>query len=89
MTGKERKFIDDMIRCRRIDFARLGMMVEVYGDIGTIVGMNGSANLDVVFANQQKYGKHKHNCHPTCEVRYFDSDGKVIADYTSKKEAAI
>lgn len=81
MTKKEKQFIDDMRRCRGIDFARIGMMVEVYGDIGTIVGMNGSANLDVVFANQQKYGKHKHNCHPTCSVRYFDGEGKVIAEF--------
>lgn len=81
MTKKERQFIDDMKRCRGIDFARIGMMVEVYGDVGTIVGMNGSANLDVVFANQQKYGKHKHNCHPTCSVRYFDGEGKVIAEF--------
>lgn len=81
MTKKEKQFIDDMIRCRGIDFARVGMMVEVYGDVGTIVGMNGSANLDVVFANQQKYGKHKHNCHPTCSVKYFDGEGNVIAQY--------
>lgn len=85
---KDEQFVADMVRCRGIDFAKLGMMVEVYGDIGTIVGMNGSANLDVVFTNQLKYGKHKHNCHPTCEVKYFDSDGKLIADYTTKSTAA-
>ncbi|UPY96239.1 hypothetical protein [Pectobacterium sp. 21LCBS03] len=88
MTKKEKQFIDDMIRCRGIDFARIGMMVEVYGDIGTITGMNGSANLDVVFTNQLKYGKHAHNCHPTDRVKYFDADGKVIADYTIKNTAA-
>ncbi len=88
MTKKEKQFIDDMIRCRGIDFARIGMMVEVYGDVGTIVGMNGSANLDVVFSNQLKYGKHHENCHPTCEVKYFDAGGKVIADYTSNASAA-
>lgn len=78
---KAEQFIADMKRCRGIDFARIGMQVEVDGDIGTIVGMNSCANLDVVFANQQKYGKGKHNCHPTWETRYFDGDGKVIADY--------
>ncbi|MGQ6549756.1 hypothetical protein ACUNEV_19760 [Serratia sp. IR-2025] len=86
--SKEKQFIKDMIRCRGIDFARLGMMVEVYGDLGTIVGMNGSANLDVVFTNQLKYGKHKHNCHPTCEVKYFDAEGKVIVDYTKSSGSA-
>ncbi|NLU17987.1 MAG: hypothetical protein GXW94_19875 [Serratia liquefaciens] len=85
--SKDQQFIDDMIRCRGIDFARIGMMVEVYGDLGTIVGMNGSANLDVVFANQLKYGKHPENCHPFCEVKYFDKSGTVIADYTKSAEA--
>jgi hypothetical protein len=78
---KAEQFIADMKRCRGIDFARIGMQVEVEGDIGTIVGMNSSANLDVVFANQMKYGKRKHNCHPTWETRYFDDEGKVLADY--------
>lgn len=84
---KAEQFVADMTRCRGIDFARIGMQVEVNGDIGTIVGMNGSANLDVKFANQAKYGKHAHNCHPTWETRYFDADGKVIADYRKNKAA--
>lgn len=82
---KAEQFVADMKRCRGIDFARIGMQVEVAGDIGTIVGMNSSANLDVKFANQVKYGKHDHNCHPTWETRYFDADGKVIADYCKNK----
>ncbi|WP_025122401.1 MULTISPECIES: hypothetical protein [unclassified Serratia (in: enterobacteria)] len=86
--SKEKQFIEDMIRCRGIDFARLGMMVEVYGDQGTIVGINSSANLDVVFTNQLKHGKRKHNCHPTCEIKYFDGEGKVIADYTKSSGSA-
>lgn len=53
----------------------------VSGDRGTIVGFNGSANLDVRFANQQKYGKHAHNCHPTYEMQYFDETGKLIASF--------
>ncbi|KMJ46663.1 hypothetical protein AB204_02225 [Xenorhabdus khoisanae] len=81
MTKNEKQFVEDMIRQRGIDFVRIGMMVEVYGDIGTITGMNSSANLDVVFANQQKYGKHSHNCHPTANIKYFDNQGKVIASY--------
>lgn len=81
MTKKERQFIDDMIRCRGMNFPRLGMIVEVYGDIGTIAGMNDSANLDVVFANQQKYGRHKHNCHPNESIKYFDGEGNLIAAY--------
>ena len=83
--SKSDQFIADMKRCRGIDFARIGMQVEVDGDMGTIAGMNSSANLDVVFVNQLKYGKGKHNCHPTWEVCYFDADGKVVADYRSKQ----
>jgi hypothetical protein len=85
--SKDQQFIDDMIRYRGIDFARIGMMVEVYGEIGTIIGMGASANLEVVFANQLKYSKHPAGCHPNDEVRYFDKSGAVIADYTKAAEA--
>lgn len=78
---KEAQFIADMIRCRDMDWVRLGMQVEVAGDMGTIVGMNSGANLDVVFANRLKYGKGPSNCHPWWETRYFDVDGTVIKDY--------
>lgn len=81
MKTKAQQFQADMIRCRGIEFARLGMMVDVDGDLGTIVGMNSSANLDVRFANQLKYGKHVHNCHPTWKVKYFDEAGAVIAHF--------
>lgn len=80
-ASKADQFVADMKRCRGIDFARIGMQVEVDGDLGTIVGMNSSANLDVKFVNQLKYGKQAHNCHPTWETRYFDAAGMVIADY--------
>lgn len=87
-SGKKTKaeqFQASMIRCRGIEFARLGMMVEVDGDMGTIVGMNDSANLDVLFTNQLKYGKHTHNCHPTWNVKYFDETGTVIAHFDACK----
>ena len=82
MASKEQKFLDDMKRCRGIEFARLGMMVEVDGHLGTIVGINRSANLDVVFANQLKFGKGKSNCHPTWRTKYFDENGLLIKEYT-------
>lgn len=86
--SKDQKFIDDMKRTRSINFARIGMMVEVTGELGTIVGMNQSCNLDVVFANQLKRGKGKHNCHPTWDIAYFDKDGNVVADYREKSKDA-
>jgi len=84
---KADQFVADMKRCRGIDFARIGMQIEVDGDMGTIVGMNSSANLDVRFVNELKYGKHTHNCHPTWETCYFDAEGKVIADYRTRRAA--
>ena len=85
MTKKEKMFIEDMENQRGIDFAKIGMMVEVSGDIGTIKGMNHSCNLDVVFANTLKHGKGKYNCHPTWDICYFDKDGEIIKDYREKK----
>lgn len=79
--SKAQQFQEDMIRCRDIEFARLGMMVEVDGDMGTIQGINASANLDVLFSNQLKYGKRSHNCHPTWNVKYFDENGTLIAHF--------
>lgn len=81
--SKADQFIADMKQCRGIDFARIGMQVEVDGDIGTIVGMNTRANLEVRFVNELKFGKGVRNCHPTWQTRYFDAEGKVIADYTT------
>jgi len=83
---KAEQFIADMKRCRGIEFAQIGMQVEVAGERGTIEGMNSSGNLDVVFANRLKYGKAKRNCHPTWETRYFDVNGGVIADYRTVKD---
>lgn len=81
MTKKQKQFVEDMKRTRGINFARLGMMVEVEGDIGTITGMNHGANLEIVFANKLKYGTHKHSCHPTWKIKYFDEDGHLIRDF--------
>jgi hypothetical protein len=79
--SKAERFKADMARCRGMGWVSLGMMVECDGHLGTIVGMNSGANLDVVFVNQLKWGKGKHNCHPTWKTRYFDADGKVIRDF--------
>ncbi len=78
---KKKQFIEDMKRCRGIDFAQLGMMVEISGDVGTIKGMNSSGNLNIVFANTLKHGTGKQNCHPTWDIKYFDKDGAVLGEY--------
>ena len=65
---------------RGVPFARIGMLVEVGGNAGQIVGKNTSANFDVLFTA----GKHKGltlNCHPNWMFKYFDDAGKVIAEF--------
>lgn len=89
--SKAEQFIADMMRTRGMDWVRIGMQIEIAGDLGTIVGMNSSANLDVRFTNELKYGKGTSNCHPWWETRYFDKNGVVIKDYrrgTMPAEAA-
>ena len=79
------QFIDDMNRTRSIEFARMGMQVEVNGEMGTIAGFNASANLNVIMANRLKYGKSVRSYHPTWNVKYFDEEGKVIAHFDDSK----
>ncbi|CAI9898904.1 TPA: hypothetical protein ACG5BG_004807 [Pseudomonas aeruginosa] len=84
-ASRSEAFIQTMRVQRGIEFARIGMMVEVNGERGTIKGANGSANLDVVFANVLKMGQHKHNCHPCWRVKYFDDTGELIAHHDDEK----
>lgn len=80
LTAKQQHFVDEMIRMRGIEFARLGMQVEVNGHIGTITKTIG-ANLGVTYANQMRRGPKPVNCHPTWNIKYFDEEGKVIAEF--------
>ncbi|HIE2514024.1 TPA: hypothetical protein ACXLCK_002478 [Pseudomonas aeruginosa] len=84
-ASRAEAFIQTMRVQHGIEFARIGMMVEVNGERGTIKGANGSANLDVVFANVLKMGQHKHNCHPCWRVKYFDDTGELIAHHDDEK----
>ena len=81
MTKKERSFIDAMKRVRGIDFARIGMMVEFDGHVGTIEGITESATLLVRPANQLRFGKRTMRLHPTYNIRYFSEHGEVLKDY--------
>jgi hypothetical protein len=81
MTNKEKKFIEDMKRCRGIDWIRIGMKVEVAGRSGIIIGMNSSANLDVVFWDGTDHPKITSNCHPTWKIKYFDAKGNIIKEF--------
>jgi len=65
---------------RNIPFAYQGMIIDVNGKKGWIVGSNGSMNLDVVFEGESL----PQNCHPHWETTYYDNDMKVVKCY--KKE---
>lgn len=80
LTAKEQHFIEEMERVRGIEFARIGMQVEMDGDIGTIAGTR-NGNLTVTFANQAAHGAKPRNVHPTWRMKYFDAAGVVIAEF--------
>jgi len=65
---------------RGLEFVRAGMAIEVDGQRGVIVNGNDSANFDVMFT-EGKYQGQIGNCHPTWKTRYFDEQGKVIAEF--------
>jgi len=66
---------------RNIQFAHCGMMVEVGGEKGWIVGHNSSANLDVLFDKDSKYGEQVLNCHPNYKIKYFDEKDNLIKSF--------
>ena len=76
---------DDFLRTatyRGVPFARIGMRVSVGGEFGRIVGNNSSANFNVLFDDDSRYGGEVLNCHPNWEITYYDDDGLVIEQYT-------
>lgn len=65
---------------RGVPFATAGMLVEVGGDRGRIVGHNSSGNFDVLFETG-KWAGQTLNCHPLSEIVYMDGAGNVLADF--------
>ncbi|MCF5371917.1 hypothetical protein GIW05_03105 [Pseudomonas syringae] len=78
------RFEEDMLRCRGVEFARLGMTAEVDGNMGTVEEMNASANLVVRFDNEESPDTQL-SCHPTWNVKYFDNSGSLIAHFDGEK----
>ncbi len=64
---------------RAVPNLRLGMVVDVAGKMGHIVGANCHNNLDVLF------GSSVSNVHPTWETTYYDGD-KIVYDFKNKKK---
>lgn len=78
----DKDMFNRMKESRDIDFAYMGMRIEVCGKMGTIVGSNSSMNLDVCFDNTHWTD----NCHPGYMARYFDDKGNVLMDNTKPDE---
>ncbi|MGG1147639.1 hypothetical protein [Bacillus wiedmannii] len=70
--GSEAEF-EKMCRYRKIEFAYLGMRVQIAGRMATIIG-NNKSDLAVIYDNIPKVFA----ADPRWEVVYFDKNGKVI-----------
>jgi hypothetical protein len=77
---KDNDTFQNVRKSRGIEFAYLGMKVEVNGKVGVIVGGNQSLNLDVLFYYGTK-DQYIGNCHPWWKMKYFDINGNVIREY--------
>ena len=62
---------------RGIGFAYQGMVIDVSGRKGWIVGNNSSLNLDVLFEGET----YASNCHPTWETTYYDNKMNIVKDF--------
>lgn len=68
---------DKMKKWRNIEFAYIGMKIEVNGKPGTIVGSNSGLNLNICLDGQY----HVSNCHPHWRVKYLDNNENLIREY--------
>jgi len=62
---------------RNLEFAYLGMNIEMDGKKGVIVCGNSSLNLNICFEGQCW----EENCHPWYRMKYFDNKGNLIKEY--------
>lgn len=60
---------------RQMPFLKIGMKVEVGGNMGFIIGEDCYCNLMVDFNGTIKYRSTKAN------IKYFDKNGNIIAEY--------
>jgi hypothetical protein len=72
--------LENVKKWRNMPWLKFGMAVEVNGKTGKVTGATTSLNVHVKFTNPEHHAFNG-NCHPFWETRYFDKDGKVIADY--------
>lgn len=65
-----------MCKNRNLSFAYQGMIVEVDGKKGILIGAYGM-NLAVIFEGQYGF----ENCHPHWKTKYFGSNGELVKEY--------
>lgn len=65
---------------RGIQFCYQGMIIDVDGKKGIIVGANNHCNLEVVMEGSI----YAQNCHPYWQTTYYDKDMNVIKDFKTK-----
>ena len=70
-----------MCKLRNIEFAYQGMVVDVAGKKGWLVGSNASLNMDVLFEGTD----HISNCHPYWETTFYDDHMNVVKDFKEPK----
>jgi len=85
LTKKQLTFVENMKSNRGLDFVRIGLKVEVNGNVGIIKGMNSAANINVDFGGDRGVS----NCHPMWKTIYFDFNGNIIKDFTSVEKQNI
>lgn len=70
-----------MCEHRSIQFAYMGMTVDINGKKGIITGYIGFNLAVMLDGNLHPYS----NCHPNWETTYYDSSWNILADFKIKK----
>lgn len=78
--SKEKYFLR-MCKFRKIEFAYMGMRVEIAGKMATIVG-NHKTDLLVVYDGMP----HESKADPRWEIIYFGKNGEIVRDWRKAKE---
>lgn len=77
--SKESNFIK-MCKFRKVEFARMGMRVQIAGKMATIVG-NHKSDLLVIYDGFSYESK----ADPRWQIVYFDEDGAIVRDFRKEK----
>ncbi len=79
---QDKERFDAMKQSRSIDFAELGMKVNLKGTgEGYIIGSNSSLNLEVYFPEKDCV----YNCHPWWQMTYFSESGESIKSFEEEE----